>query len=223
MFIPRSPCSWTDWCLFPDLPAPGPIDVYSQIYLLLDQLMFIPRSPCSWTDWCLFPDLPAPGPIELLLVKTDSVSLRWGPPAGLTTPHKFRVTWRSEGDCGRSLIVTSGKVYILWTHFRGRNMTLLWPPSWTLAARVHVSLQLNAQVWSEQYGHNTGVMKHTWHDSIRFQIIHMNVEANTFRSLFYTAFTYHSPHEAECLCLTKGANNLYHLPASVGGTRLNVI
>ena len=88
------------------------IDVYSQISLLLDQLMFIPRSPCSWTDWCLFPDLPAPGPIELLLVKTDSVSLRWGPPAGLTTPHKFRVTWRSEGDCGRSLIVTGGKVDI---------------------------------------------------------------------------------------------------------------
>ncbi|XP_041948523.1 uncharacterized protein LOC121709316 isoform X2 [Alosa sapidissima] len=41
-----------------------------------------------------------PKPIQLISVNTDSVCLTWGAPDGLTEPHSFRVTWRSETDHG---------------------------------------------------------------------------------------------------------------------------
>ncbi|XP_045072859.1 uncharacterized protein LOC121560993 [Coregonus clupeaformis] len=42
--------------------------------------------------------LPPPGEIQFLSVTSDSVSLTWGPPEGLTGPQKFRVTWGCDGE-----------------------------------------------------------------------------------------------------------------------------
>ncbi|XP_076120645.1 fibronectin-like [Alosa pseudoharengus] len=41
--------------------------------------------------------VPPPGPIEFTSVKPDSVCMCWGPPEGLTRPHRFRVSWTGEG------------------------------------------------------------------------------------------------------------------------------
>ena len=106
MFIPRSPCSWTNWCLFPDLPAPGPIDVYSQISLLLDRLMFIPRSPCSWTNW-------APLGEDGLCVSKMGTSCRTDhTPQVQSDMEKWRRLWKKSHSDRR-------KGWYLWTHFGG--------------------------------------------------------------------------------------------------------
>ncbi|XP_076118849.1 fibronectin-like [Alosa pseudoharengus] len=42
--------------------------------------------------------VPPPGPIEFTSVKPDSVCVRWGPPEGLTGPHRFRVSWTGDGS-----------------------------------------------------------------------------------------------------------------------------
>ncbi|XP_076119238.1 fibronectin-like isoform X1 [Alosa pseudoharengus] len=42
--------------------------------------------------------VPPPGPIEFTSVKPDSVCVCWRPPEGLTGPHRFRVSWTSEGS-----------------------------------------------------------------------------------------------------------------------------
>ncbi|XP_041927698.1 collagen alpha-1(XII) chain-like isoform X8 [Alosa sapidissima] len=44
--------------------------------------------------------VPPPGPIEFTSVKPDSVCVRWGPPEGLTGPHRSRVSWTGEGNQG---------------------------------------------------------------------------------------------------------------------------
>ncbi|XP_028851441.1 ubiquitin carboxyl-terminal hydrolase 47-like [Denticeps clupeoides] len=40
--------------------------------------------------------LPPPGPIQFTSVTSDSVSLCWGTPEGLTGPQRFRVNWKQE-------------------------------------------------------------------------------------------------------------------------------
>ncbi|KAK6324547.1 hypothetical protein J4Q44_G00038890 [Coregonus suidteri] len=42
--------------------------------------------------------LPPPGDIQVLLLTSDSVSLSWGSPQGLTGPQSFRVTWGCDGE-----------------------------------------------------------------------------------------------------------------------------
>ncbi|KAK6324542.1 hypothetical protein J4Q44_G00038840, partial [Coregonus suidteri] len=42
--------------------------------------------------------LPPPGDIQVLLLTSDSVSLSWGSPQGLTGPQTFRVTWGCDGE-----------------------------------------------------------------------------------------------------------------------------
>ncbi|CAB1326987.1 unnamed protein product, partial [Coregonus sp. 'balchen'] len=42
--------------------------------------------------------LPPPGDIQVLLLTSDSVSLSWGSPQGLTGPPSFRVTWGCDGE-----------------------------------------------------------------------------------------------------------------------------
>ncbi|KAM9398956.1 interferon-induced very large GTPase 1-like [Salvelinus alpinus] len=42
--------------------------------------------------------LPPPGEIQFLSVTSDSVSLSWGSPEGLTGAHKFSVTWGCDGE-----------------------------------------------------------------------------------------------------------------------------
>uniref|UniRef100_A0AAZ3RMG4 Uncharacterized protein n=1 Tax=Oncorhynchus tshawytscha TaxID=74940 RepID=A0AAZ3RMG4_ONCTS len=49
-----------------------------------------------------------PGEIQFLSVTSDSVSLSWGPPEGLTRPQRFRVTWGCEGQTNCSLRVKGG-------------------------------------------------------------------------------------------------------------------
>ncbi|XP_014065392.1 interferon-induced very large GTPase 1 isoform X2 [Salmo salar] len=51
--------------------------------------------------------LPPPGEIQFLSVTSDSVSLSWGSPEGLTGAQKFRVTWGCDGEQG-SLRVEDG-------------------------------------------------------------------------------------------------------------------
>lgn len=51
-------------------------------------------------DQRLAPDqvLPPPGEIHFLSVKSDSVTLSWGPPEGPEHPQTFRVAWRCDGQ-----------------------------------------------------------------------------------------------------------------------------
>ncbi|KAK6324583.1 hypothetical protein J4Q44_G00039250 [Coregonus suidteri] len=51
--------------------------------------------------------LPPPGEIQFLSVTSDSVSLSWGSPEGLTGPQKFSMTWGCDGE-ERSLRVEDG-------------------------------------------------------------------------------------------------------------------
>ncbi|KAK6288372.1 hypothetical protein J4Q44_G00389280, partial [Coregonus suidteri] len=56
----------------------------------------------------LVDELLPPGEIEFLSVTSDSVSLSWGSPEGLTGPQRFRVTWGCEGQTTSSLRVKGG-------------------------------------------------------------------------------------------------------------------
>ncbi|XP_064860609.1 uncharacterized protein LOC135562002 [Oncorhynchus nerka] len=51
--------------------------------------------------------LPPPGEIQFSSVTSNSVSLSWGSPEGLTGPQTFSVTWRCDGE-ERSLRVEDG-------------------------------------------------------------------------------------------------------------------
>ncbi|CAB1326950.1 unnamed protein product, partial [Coregonus sp. 'balchen'] len=51
--------------------------------------------------------LPPPGEIQFLSVTSDSVSLSWGSPEGMTGPQKFIMTWGCDGE-ERSLRVEDG-------------------------------------------------------------------------------------------------------------------
>uniref|UniRef100_A0AAY4A0Z8 E3 ubiquitin-protein ligase TRIM39-like n=1 Tax=Denticeps clupeoides TaxID=299321 RepID=A0AAY4A0Z8_9TELE len=55
--------------------------------------------------------LPPPGPIQFTSVTSDSVSLCWGTPEGMTGPQRFRVNWKQELN-QQSLIVPVSTITI---------------------------------------------------------------------------------------------------------------
>ncbi|XP_045073774.1 fibronectin-like [Coregonus clupeaformis] len=70
--------------------------------------------------------LPPPGDIQVLLLTSDSVSLSWGSPQGLTGPQSFRVTWGCDGETSSTRVKVVPPRDLKIDHLEETSFTLHW-------------------------------------------------------------------------------------------------
>ncbi|XP_045073060.1 fibronectin-like [Coregonus clupeaformis] len=70
--------------------------------------------------------LPPPGDIQVLLLTSDSVSLSWCSPQGLTGPQTFRVTWGCDGETSSTRVKVVPPRDFKIDHLEETSFTLPW-------------------------------------------------------------------------------------------------